>query len=146
MRPLLFILSFYFFSCKSNVKSEKHLPKEYKSNTLSFQIKYRGFKNGLYINSQGDIGIKSFEKSVKDTLLETYITRVYSDKTEADSGPQYLKNVIDTATFQALEDRYFKDSKNAYFQYSTSDGGALKVVKKAEPKSFKSVGKKRVSI
>ncbi|RYZ19995.1 MAG: hypothetical protein EOO10_23705 [Chitinophagaceae bacterium] len=145
MRPVLMILSFYFLACGSPKSGDMPPVEKQTTDTLQSQVKYDSLKNGLFVNATGDIGLKTFEKFGDDTLRETYITRVYTGKEEEDGGPQHLRKAVDTATFQSLFDGYYKDKTNVYFLYSTSDGGALRVIANADPKTFQSLGKNELA-
>jgi hypothetical protein len=127
--PFILLISMsIWMSCgikKTNQNQEPH--------TIS--SKYTMIVDRLYKDTMGSLWFKTTDVSDPGNPLEKYIDQVWSDSFE-NGETRKMKEVIDSKTFVALEEDYYKDKNNIYYFHDMSDGGSLRIIDVAEPESF----------
>ena len=100
---------------------------------------------GLYKNNIGDLGFKT--KFLLDDMGNRgvgYQTWGYiadeNDTISLEGGIIEFKNIIDTSTFQILNEFYCKDKNYVDAIFYTSSGATFNITKKIDPSSFRCIG------
>ncbi len=121
----------------SNVNNE-----EAKEATALFEQEWKELRCGLYLNATGELGF-STESEIAfvpqneldpERCPNVFITTFgdYDDSTQ-------LKELIDTATFEALGADFYKDKNRIYSHYAMCDGGYFRIFSE-DTTSFKVLG------
>jgi hypothetical protein len=110
------------------------------------QTDYKELKCGLYLNNSGDIGYKTsvlIDDNMGNNHGVSYREWGYimdEDNTLAlDGSIVELKNIIDTNTFQILNNYYCKDKNYVYAIFYTSSGATFNITKNIDPLTFKCI-------
>ncbi len=72
---------------------------------------------GLWINKNGDIGLKTTKAISEEEIIDFYLTQTPI----GDDVP--LKMLVDTATFHYMGGSFYKDKNHIYNYFPMSDGG-----------------------
>jgi hypothetical protein len=109
---------------------------------------FHKLKCGLYINQNGELAYRSFDKPMCDTCYggDDFQTHAYlclkknriklGDRTPEDYSYVPLKNIIDTASLSLLNELYFKDKSRVYFFSDFQEGGTILEVERADVNTF----------
>jgi hypothetical protein len=102
------------------------------------QTTFTKLRCGLYKNDIGDIGFKtSFRlddlSGIDGIGFQTY-GYLMDDTTT--NGPHELKNIVDTNSFEILNDYYCKDKNYVYAIFYRMDGAVFNITNKIDSKSF----------
>ncbi len=146
---ILIVLLTTFFSCQennndSNTKSDKKETitsergnrinyRKVKIDSINKTLDWKIMKNNLWINKNGELGIKTTESNEEGIDIERYITELCCEG-------KSLKSIIDTASFEFLGSSFYKDKNNIYTHYIMSDGGNFWIVKEADVLTFEIIG------
>lgn len=90
---------------------------------------WRDMGNGLYINSEGQIGFPTDPELVnvpRSELVGEQCANVFITTIGVD-GEQSLNHFIDTSTFVELGASFYKDRNNIYNFYAMCEGGYLHI-------------------
>lgn len=113
--------------------------KSFASFDITKTLHFRKLKCGLFINDSGDIGFKT-QYLIDDmgNNDERYQTMAYlTDENDTlNDGIIEFKDIVDTSTFEILNDYYCKDKKYVYAIFYTSDGATFNISKKIDAKTF----------
>ena len=111
-------------------------------------IGFRELKCGLFIDSEGNIFYKTYDRSGRmDTTgsipesVERYISTIYTndEKDTTNDGIIELKKVIDTSTFKFINTYYAKDKCHIYGFNPMMDGGNIQINPEIDVSSFKTI-------
>jgi hypothetical protein len=95
---------------------------------------------GLYKNEIGEIGFKTTylidDLGNHGNRFQTYAYMVDGSDT-SEMQIEELKNIVDTNSFQILNDYYCKDKNYVYAIFYTSSGATFNVTKTIDTKSFR---------
>ena len=80
---------------------------------------WRELSCGLWINNDGDIGLKTTRSTGEEKIIDCYLTRTPL----GDDTP--LKMLVDTATFHDMGGSFYKDKNHIYNYFPMSDGGSF---------------------
>lgn len=95
---------------------------------------------GLYKSNSGEIGFKTlFLIDDKGTQNIRYQSKGYIIDQKSNDFLVNLKDVIDIASFEILNDYYCKDKNYIYAIFYTSDGAIFNITKKINPSDFKTI-------
>lgn len=108
---------------------EKYLEK---INRINQTLEWKLLKCGLWQNNKDDIGFQTQRVICSDGLI---LVVDYITKFGFNEYPP-LKEVVDTMTFKALGNSYYKDKNYIYHHYSMSDGGSFYIFDKADYQTF----------
>lgn len=106
----------------------------YKQQVLS-RIKQQGWQKTdtvLWKDKNGNLGFKVNYILADNDTVPRFITYFGSDETN-----QTLKEVIDLATFQKLNDTFYQDKQHVYQHYDMSDGGSFYIFDVTDKASFR---------
>jgi len=105
---------------------------------LSQKSNFRLIRDGLYVDSLGNIGFKVIDASDHHPV-ERYINHVYSDSFKVD-GIKKMREVIDLQSFRLMKNStnedYYRDKNHIYYFYEMSDGGTLSILDEADIHTF----------
>ena len=128
-------LGFTKLECLDTLESQKLDKIKQSQDSLNTSQQWRSLNNGLWINKNGDIGLKDFRSLGEGSVpVEYYITK-FGFNEEGD-----LKNTIDTATFQDLGNTYYKDKNHIYHFYAMAGGGSFYIFEEADYETFQTMG------
>jgi hypothetical protein len=143
---VIFLLSIclqLIISCKNNVETKSNFdtislndsvsnfkPSQEYRNKNSNWIKT---KYDLWKSKDGDLAIKTIDESKLGVFIDRYITELCCEG-------KPISAVIDTATFRYLGSSFYKDRKNVYTHYTTSDGGNFWIVEGVDVATFVIIG------
>lgn len=146
---LLLIFIFIFLSCQENQNksNDTFLEKntittqrierinDLKSKTDSINkiLDWKKVKDNLWINKNGELGIKTIVVNEEGVDIEKYITKLCCEG-------KSLKSVLDTVSFEFLGSSFYKDKNNIYTHYLMSGGGNFWIVKEADVSTFEIIG------
>jgi hypothetical protein len=103
------------------------------------QQKFRELNCGLFKNDKGDIGFKTTflidDMGSRGIRFQT-ICYLIDDNDTTEGGIIEFKNIIDTSSFEILNDYYCKDKNYVYAIFYTSSGATFNISKKMDSKSF----------
>lgn len=150
MKSTTFILIALF---STTVLSAQNADRQVKVDTLIYDTKscegcpivkdtivYKLLKCGLYRSSKGDLAYRSAEIYNDNFDRRTrYLTWIYGaePKDSLNGGLKEMKAVIDTASFQFLNETHWADKNHIYLLLPTSDGGSVSINKMMDRKTFK---------
>ncbi|MDF2516578.1 MAG: hypothetical protein K0R59_1874 [Sphingobacterium sp.] len=99
-------------------------------------LKWRFLKNDLWINKNGDIGLKEKIAIGNEgvTFVDSYLTKMGFNTEEP------LNAIIDTSTFQKLNNAFYKDKKHIYRYYAMAYGGSFSTFEEADHATFVALG------
>ncbi|MCL5246631.1 DKNYY domain-containing protein [Cellulophaga sp. 20_2_10] len=117
----------------SNKRTKRINYRKNKIDSLNTTLNWRKFKSNLWINKNGELGIKTQEATLEGININRYITKVCCEG-------ESLKTTVDTASFQFLGSSFYKDKNHIYTHYSMSDGGNFWIVEEADVATFKILG------
>ncbi len=88
---------------------------------------------GLWINKNGDIGLKTTKAIGEPEFIDFYLTKTPHDIP--------LKELVDTATFHYMGGSFYKDKNHIYNYFPMSDGGNFySIDDKADYSTFEVLG------
>ncbi len=116
--------------CKEEIELEHYLKIKASIDSANLALEWKHLKCGLWINKNGDIGLKDSEVIGLEGQIwtEYYITHLGYDVP--------LKDVIDTLTFRELGSTFYKDKKHIYHFYAMAYGGTFNIYEEADYNSF----------
>jgi len=104
-----------------------------KIDSLNKAWEWKKYKANLWMNCNGELGIKTAEANEEEIDIVRYITQLCCEGNS-------LQSVIDTTSFQFLGSSFYKDKNHIYTHFEMSDGGNFWVVEEADVATFKIIG------
>src|SRR5687768_15815408 len=96
-------------------------------------------KYDLYINKKGEIAYRAFDQTVPGDVRDVFLRYVNNFDT-VNHQRREIEFVVDTASFEPLDDLYYRDKRFAYYHFPMMDGGFFDIIREADPKTLKVFG------
>jgi len=132
---VLEFLNIHKTKCIEEVEKEYYLKIKSENEKVIKSKNWKKLKCGLFINKNGEIGFEDQRALNEGMVSETY----YLTKFGFDENPT-LKSIIDTATFKALGNTYYKDKNHIYHYYGMAHGGQFYIFDEVDYPTFEVLG------
>lgn len=122
--------------CPNEVDRERDKMLAQAIDSTNRSLKWRLLKDDLWINKNGDIGLKEMIAVGSEgiTFVDSYLTRMGFNTEKP------LNAIIDTSTFQKLNSAFYKDKKYIYRYYAMAYGGSFSIFEEADHATFVALG------
>lgn len=120
----------------TTINEEKSvLLKKQEIDLTNTKLNWKKTGNGLWQSENGDLGIKTIATLGRkhSVIVDVYMTTC--------CGGKSLESIIDTRTFESLDNSFFyKDKNHVYVHYTMAHNDKFFIVKDADVETFKLLG------
>lgn len=136
MKPYLYLIIINLLACNGPMADNSSL--KYQKVNIDDKIDSTAFypyKNQLFMNLKGELAYRTFDQTEPSKPAIKFLTSTFTD-TLGNEQETDLKRIIDSTSFIAVGNLYYKDKKHVYFHNQMMDGGTFFIVFEADPESF----------